>query len=315
MAIIMESQNGALTYWTNHGLLATDFQRSPPEIRTYNKESQGRPGNHNYGDDYGTATITVPFEFEAYDLLDFPLKRDEVISLLAGKKPFYLYEGVTDGNGYQFERPGEQPYEDEAGNPRPFNVYRDLEFDYIYGKRYYVRRVDMSEIEQQGRVGKGSITYETVGLPFGESAATTKTPLVIGDSGDAKEDNIWTLGGAEIFRDLEYTHDNPSRFNVYNGGDEPVEAEYSFFEITFTGPSSNLRIYNHTNGTEWQYNGSSGNSDTITIRGIQSSKNEQTIVEDTNLEFIILEPGDNDIEVTGAGSGSQITFDFRFYYR
>ena len=139
---------------------------------------------------------------------------------------------------------------------------------------------------QQGLWGLSEITFSTVELPFGESAAYRKA--------------IFT---------------NPKEIIVMNHGNEAVDAEQGMeLLIEYTGNSTNLALKNRTNSTEWNYKGSSVNLDKIRIDGINSTLSGLSIVRNTNLEYIQLEPGRNVISVEGATDGT-LTFKFREYFR
>ncbi|MGM0903058.1 MAG: phage tail domain-containing protein [Bacillota bacterium] len=282
MDVLIEKLNGEQVRFSEIGLIPRDFLVSTASVREYKSEITGRPGTIDKGADYGPRTITVPFMFESEDLMRYPKKRDEVFFWLGGKEEYWIYEGRS--HGYvDFEAPGET----QESKPVFF------ESEIIYSKRYLVRRTSNLAPDQTGTWGLDSIAFETTELPFAESPETT---LV--------ESNGYV-----------YTFSNPATIQVYNGGTETVDPEEGMhLVIKYVGASTDLTIRNQTNGTEWSYTGSSATGNEIKIDGIHSELNSLSIVRNTNLEVIKLEPGWNTIEVTGATNGT-LSFDFRWYFR
>ncbi|WP_154318802.1 phage tail domain-containing protein [Metabacillus idriensis] len=305
MDVLIEKLNGERKKFSEIGLIPRDFLVSTADVRTYSSEIQGRPGKIDKGADYGPRSITVPFMFEAVDLYDYPLFRDEIYAWLGSIEAFWIYEGRSAGI-YKFESPGQ--YDDSKAY--------EVDSDIIYGKRYLVRRTSNLAPDQQGVWGLDSISFETVELPFGETTATTLTPFVIGNGEDEVENSIWTVGQAKIFdEEPRYTFTNPTTIQVYNGGTERVDPDEGMhLVIEYKGVSTNLKLKNQTNGSEWSFLGNSVANDSIKIEGVHSALNLLSIVRNTNLELIKLEPGWNTIQVTGATSGT-LSFDFRWYFR
>lgn len=176
----------------------------------------------------------------------------------------------------------ETPFEMPGESNDSWSYQSDIDFS----KRWLVRRTNDMTPTQQGLWGLSEITFSTVELPFGESSA---------------------------YRVGRYR--NPVEIIVMNHGNEAVDVEQGMdLVIEYTGFSTNLTLKNRTNSTEWNYKGSSVNLDKIRIDGINSTLSGLSIVRNTNLEFIRLEPGRNVISVEGAISGT-LTFKFREYFR
>ncbi|WP_258831444.1 phage tail family protein [Peribacillus frigoritolerans] len=283
MDVLIEKLNGERKKFSEIGLIPRDFLVSTAGVRTYTSEITGRPGTIDKGADYGPRSITVPFMFGSEDMMDYVTKRDEVYAWLGGVESFWIYEGRSLGYDV-FEGPGES-----VGIPSTY-----FEPEIIFSKRYFVRRSSELAPDQKGLWGLDSISFETVGLPFGETPDTTLTPMESGGT---------------------YTFTNPTTIQVYNGGTERVDPEEGMYlVIEYKGASTNLKIRNQTNGTEWNFLGSSVANNSIKIDGVHSTLNLLSIVRNTNLELVKLEPGMNNIQVTGATSGT-LTFDFRWYFR
>ena len=140
--------------------------------------------------------------------------------------------------------------------------------------------------DQKGLWGLTEITFSTVELPFGESAALRKASFI-----------------------------NPVEIVVMNHGNETVDPESGMeLLIKYVGYSTNLKIRNRTTDTLWTYTGTSVNLDAIRIDGVNSTLSMLSIVRNTNLQLITLAPGKNIISVEGATNGT-LSFEFREYFR
>ncbi|MFJ6415004.1 phage tail domain-containing protein [Terribacillus saccharophilus] len=306
MDILIEKLNGEKKKFSDFGLIPLDILISSTNIRRYTSEVQGRPGTISKGADHGAKTVAVPFIMIAEDLMDFPFARDRLFEWLGDIESFYLYEGRSNGEMYEFEVPGQRSVDPLKRNNSQI----------IYGKRYLVRRDGAFSLDQTNKWGKSSITFVTDGIPFGESVARTTRPFVITETGDPALDNIWLTGQGGQFRsDLEYVFTGPGTFRVWNGGTEKVDPHFMDFILKFEGESTNLTITNKTNSSRWSYDGTSKSSDVIQIKMLDSYKNNQSITADTDLDILTLAPGWNLIEVKGAASLAKTTFDFRWYWR
>ena len=273
MDVLIEKLDGQQKRFSELGLIPRDFLVSSIGLREYSSQITGRSGRIDKGADYDAKTIAVPFMFESADLASYPQKRDEIFAWLGGKDSFYIYEGRSEVET-PFEMPGE--------NNGAWSYQSDIDFS----KRWLVRRTNNMTPDQKGLWGLTEITFSTVELPFGESAAYRKASF-----------------------------ENPVDIVVMNHGNEAVDPESGMeLLIEYVGYSTNLKIRNRTNETLWTYTGSSVNLDKIRIDGINSTKSMLSIVRNTNLEYIRLEPGRNDISVEGATTGT-LSFQFREYFR
>lgn len=282
MDVLIEKLNGEQKLFSEIGLIPRDFLVSSAGVRDYRSEITGRPGTIDKGADYGPKSIKVPFMFKSPDLMTYPATRDEVFRWLGGVEEFYIYEGRSSG---------EQVFEEPGQNEGSLETY--FESEIIYTRRYLVRRTSVLAPDQKGKWGLDSITFETTELPFGESPETTLTAP-----------NGYT-----------YSFVNPTTIQVFNPGTETVDPEEDMeLVIEYVGASTDLTLFNQTNGSEWSFEGSSVAGDSIKIDGVHSTKNLLSIVRNTNLELLKLSPGMNTIQVTGATDGT-LTFDFRSYFR
>lgn len=273
-----------------------DFNISSIEIRSNYEERDGGHGNIDGGATFGVRTITIPFYFKAADMLDYPLLRDLLFSLVLENEPFYIQE---------LRRPQMLEY-DFADPGEPAKVKDGVENTLLPGKRYFVRPQNTFNVEQVLEYGEGELIFETVELPFGESWATTLDPRIT-------DVEMWQVGQGLVADDCKYVHNTPS-FQIYNAGDLTVDPRQSFLEITFVGQSDQLSIMNLTTSEEWKYDQHSTINDTIKITGVRSFKNGSSIFGNTNRKIISLAPGWNDLRVSNA-SNFELKFDFRFLYK
>lgn len=160
-----------------------------------------------------------------------------------------------------------------------------------------------------------SRTVNTITVPLiavaglSESVGTTLDPLTF----DAEK---WQVGQGLILDENThptYTHSIPI-FGIYNAGDVAINPRKFPLKIIYRGASTNLKIENTTNRTEWSYNGTSGASDQITLDGVRSLKNDESIFRDTNKKLITIEPGWNLFKLSGQSGNFLISFEHRFYY-
>lgn len=276
------------------GVIAKDFVVSSIEIEVDKDKLEGRDGYGDNGATFGERTIVVPFYYEAHDLLDVPLVRDEIFRLVLDKNPFYIQEMRRKRRqSYPFVKPSE---------PAP-SLVDDHE---LFQKRYKVRLANVFEIEQMLNFGEGELVFVTVDTPFAESVGTTQNALTFPAA-------VWGIGLGLTLEEPKYDH-NTTSFRIYNAGDVPVDPREMPLEIIYRGKSNNLSITNQTTGDTWQYNGTTSDTENIFIRGVQSFKNSTSVFIHTNKKLITLAPGWNDITLSGTSGVFLISFNHRFYY-
>ena len=171
-------------------------------------------------------------------------------------------------------------------------------------KRWLVKTADQFQIPPTPIGGSFTVKFRTV-RKFAESIASTKS--------DKEWDaDVWWFNGDITWDEpLQYTFAT-NKFNIINLGNTQVQPEFMDFKITIKGTTTTfLKIKNLTNGMEYQYNGTLTASDTLVIDGVKSLKNGVSVFKDTTKTLLYLEPGLNEIEITG-GTVISITFDFRF---
>lgn len=104
-------------------------------------------------------------------------------------------------------------------------------------------------------------------------------------------------------------------FAIHNDGDVAVDMKaQEETTITFVGESDSLAIHNLTTGDLWTYDGTSSVDDVITLKGVRSFKNGQSIFGETNHKLISLAVGNNNFEISGASGPFTLTISTRFYF-
>ncbi|WP_419154306.1 phage tail domain-containing protein [Weissella viridescens] len=111
----------------------------------------------------------------------------------------------------------------------------------------------------------------------------------------------------------EYVH-NENAFKIYNASDIQVDPYYQRhdmkIEMLIDGP---ITIRNQTNGTQWSYKGKLPGKTKVVLDGLVTYKNGVQDSLNSDFGFIKLEPGENNIVVSGATT-HEITFSFPFLY-
>ncbi|MEH6942948.1 phage tail family protein [Bacillus sp. JJ722] len=176
---------------------------------------------------------------------------------------------------------------------------------YEPGKRWRVKTSTMYTPDRLNPLSAAVDIEFKSSSTFCESYGTTLNPFTF-------DSELWQVGQGVISEDLVYVH-NTSSFRIWNGSDIEIDPRELPLLIKYQGVSDRLTIKNLSTGDDWSYSGTSSINDTITLDGVKSLKNGQSILKSTNKKLITLKPGWNDFELTGA-SDFLITFDFRFYY-
>ena len=283
---------------SDHDIYAKDFIVASIALRPYLDSIEGRSGTVDYGADYDTRTIKVPFYIKAHDLHDFALLRDELFSLVVSRESFYIRElRRAEYQAYNFtEVTGKA-----SNNPRTDNKF-------VGGKRYKVRLTNAIELEQMLTVGEGELVFETTELPFAESIGTTAE---IDKNGLRYSDELWSYGMGLSYDEEthKYTH-NTNTFRIYNAGNVEVHPFEMDLKIVIANATKGYKLTNTTTGDVFEYAGETGG--TIELNGANVTVNSLQAFRDTNRRYITLAPGWNTFTQTQA---REVKFDFRFYYK
>ena len=147
----------------------TDFKVSSMVKQSVYEDIEGA-NRVDYGAEYKHRTISIPFVMEAYDLHDFAHLRNEIFAKVDSLESFYIRE---------MRRPIRRQYEFVGFNEKP-KEREGTNNQYVDGKQYRVRLVNVIEIEQRGVKGVGELVFETTESPYAQSVYTT---LDLHDSG------------------------------------------------------------------------------------------------------------------------------------
>ena len=310
MDVEITRKNGESFRLSEYDIQAQDFNVSSIELMPTYGSIEGRSGAVDYGADYGSRTISVPFYLRARDMHDYPILRDELFSLVTTKESFYIRE---------LRRPTEFTTCDDG--------YDD---GYVGGKRYLVRLSNVIDLDQQRTYGFGEMVFETSELPFAES---------IGTSADIDKNGIpkdWIGMGFDgvsglSYRTLVYGEGSTTEqfilpffsvrnsnalgyFRIFNPGIavHPFEQEIKISVYDADGSDEYLELVNNTNGSSFRLNEGLENKKLV-IDGPNITLNNLQALRKTNRKYVELSPGWNEFSLKGVIKAT-IEFDFRFYY-
>src|SRR5699024_5227838 len=264
MDVEITKQNGESTRLSDLGITVRDFVVSSVNVEGIYSEVEGRAGTVDYGADFGSRTITVPFYYKASDLHDVPLLRDELFGLVVSSEPFYVREMRR-------------------------LTYQTGENLFVGGKRYLVRVSGNFDIEQEFKYGFGELVFETVGLPFAESIGTTQD---IERNGLRYSQELWSYGMGLSYDDDSHKYTNKKmNFAIFNAGNVSVHPFEQYLKIEFENIGKGYRLINETTGDKFEYLGRTTgkfvlDGPNMTMKGLQAFR-------DTNRQYISLVPGWN----------------------
>ncbi|PTI48450.1 phage tail domain-containing protein [Staphylococcus succinus] len=159
------------------------------------------------------------------------------------------------------------------------------------------------------------------------SFATFKITFVVikGYSESLKETDKFSLssgdwqfeGGLLADDEIKYKHDKTS-FKIYNGSSDVINPllRHKFkVLINIDGPKG-FKITNKTTGDVFKYKKAIKSNQTLTISGVHPFINNKRVGNDTNWQWLTLDKGFNEIEITGENiSNVQTHWVFPFIYR
>lgn len=300
MDIRITRKNGQSFTFSEHGIIVKDFLVSSIPILANYGQVEGADGVVDYGATYGQRTITVPFAFESYDLLDFPLFRDFLFDLVISKESFYIQElRRAKRLGYKFVDINE-----------PSQIDSESDNQLLGGKRYLVRLQNTFDLEQESLWGQSELVFETTELPFAESIGTTQ---LIQANGVNANDELWGYGMGILADDESQKYTNTSSlFRIYNAGNIPVHPFQQDLRIELSGINgSGFTMENLTTGDKFVINDSLVGTDTFVIDGADMTHNGIPALRKTNRRYISLARGWNEIRLNRT---AKTVFDFRYYY-
>lgn len=108
-----------------------------------------------------------------------------------------------------------------------------------------------------------------------------------------------------------------NRFSTYNAGNVPIhpfEQELKIIITSVFGSTDFFELRNLTNNTVFRINEAVGNRQTIMLDGPNITSNGLQFLRNTNKQFIELDPGWNEFEISGADTAT-VEFIYPFYYK
>lgn len=252
---------------------SADASSSPQFTNNY-EDLSGTDGSHFLSQTFAKRTFTENFCLYFSDYYDFSLLRHKIYALFGEREKIRV-----------------------RSDAHPSKVY--------FG---YVTPFDISPAEQGANYANFSISFD---VPNGY-----RYSLYRSDSKNFETTDGWDLDMNYPTNEVQpHYHYTTTSFKIYNASDiqiNPNEQRHDLKIICkFTGPW--MQITNKTNKTEWKYNVSSDGTQSIIIDQLNTTLDGENATGKTDCNYITLEKGWNDIEVTGATS-SDITFSFPFIY-
>lgn len=175
--------------------------------------------------------------------------------------------------------------------------------------KYAVKNPDISPEYGDYMAVKFELTF-SVYKGYSESLKSTdKFSLSSGD---------WQFEEGLIFDDnIKYNH-STSSFKIFNGSDDtinPILRHKFRLDINIDAPNG-FTITNKTTGDVFEYTKPIKSNKTLSIQGVHPILNNKRVGVDTNFNFLTLDPGYNDIEISGTNLGKTNTkWVFPFIYR
>lgn len=128
----------------------------------------------------------------------------------------------------------------------------------------------------------------------------------------------WQLeGGVLAYEDIKYKHDTTS-FNIYNGSSDVINPllRHKFKLLINIDAPKGFKIINKTTGDVFEYKKAIKNNQRLTINGVHPFINNKRVGIDTNWQWLTLNKGFNEIEITGENISNVSTqWIFPFIYR
>lgn len=127
--------------------------------------------------------------------------------------------------------------------------------------------------------------------------------------------NKWQVGmNLPNGQDLKYHFIDQHNFRVYNAGDLTIDAANHYpLQIIVTGFNGTFDMLNQTTGDELLYSGSLSSQDELVFDGVDCFKNGKNVDKSTNLAWMRLKPGWNDMKIYGY-KHVDVRFHFQFPY-
>lgn len=128
----------------------------------------------------------------------------------------------------------------------------------------------------------------------------------------------WQFESGLLFDDeIKYKHDTTS-FKIYNGSSDTINPQirHKFKLLININAPNGFKITNKTTGDVFEYKKAITTKNQLSLVGLHPLINNKRVGIDTNWKWITLDPGFNDIEISGKGISDVSTqWIFPFIYR
>lgn len=177
------------------------------------------------------------------------------------------------------------------------------------GRKYLVNNPEMNPDYTDFSATRFEMTF-SVKKGYSESLKDTdKFSLSSGD---------WQFEGGLLSDDeIKYKHDTTS-FKIYNGSSDTINPllRHRFKLIVNIDAPKGFKITNKTTNDTFEYKKAIKSNQTLTINGVHPFINNNRVGVDTNWQWLTLNEGFNDIEITGENISKVSTqWIFPFIYR
>ncbi|MBF2780656.1 phage tail family protein [Staphylococcus saprophyticus] len=177
------------------------------------------------------------------------------------------------------------------------------------GKKFLVNNPDMNPDYADFSATRFDMTF-TVKKGYSESLKETDQFSL--SSGD------WQFEGGVLADDnIKYKH-NTTNFKIYNGSSDVINSllRHKFKLLINVDAPNGFKIKNKTTGDVFEYKKSIKSNQRLTISGVHPFVNDKRVGIDTNWQWLTLDKGFNNIEITGENIGNvQTQWVFPFIYR
>ncbi|MDW4295950.1 phage tail family protein [Staphylococcus saprophyticus] len=177
------------------------------------------------------------------------------------------------------------------------------------GKKFLVNNPDMNPDYADFSATRFDMTF-TVKKGYSESLKETDQFSL--SSGD------WQFEGGVLADDnIKYKH-NTTSFKIYNGSSDVINPllRHKFKLLINIDAPKGFKITNKTTGDVFEYKKSIKSNQRLTINGVHPFINNNRVGIDTNWQWLTLNEGFNDIEITGENISKVSTqWIFPFIYR
>lgn len=177
------------------------------------------------------------------------------------------------------------------------------------GRKYLVNNPDMNPDYADFSATRFDMTFS---VKKGYSESLKDTDEFSLSSGD------WQFEGGLLADDeIKYKHDKVS-FKIYNGSSDVINPllRHKFKLLVNIDAPKGFKITNKTTGDVFEYKKAIRNNQTLTINGVHPFINDKRVGIDTNWQWLTLDKGFNDIEITGENiSNIKTQWIFPFIYR